>query len=73
METKIITCIQCEREFEFTPGEQKYFKDKGFDDPKRCSACRRNKSRENQEKTRSKDKKWQLHWNKYESKGERYS
>ena len=69
METKIISCIQCEREFEFPPAEQKYFKDKGFDDPKRCPTCRRNKTRAIQTKMRKKDEKWQRYWNKLNQEG----
>lgn len=71
MESKFITCVQCENEFEFTAGEQKYFRDKGFDDPKRCPVCRRHKSRANHDKTRKKDKKWEHQWNKFEFEREK--
>ena len=70
METKLITCIQCENEFEFTAVEQQYFQDKGFDDPKRCPACRRHKSRSDREKKRSKDKKWEYYWKAYDLLGD---
>ena len=35
-----IECVDCEELFKFTEGEQKYYKSKGFDFPKRCKACR---------------------------------
>jgi hypothetical protein len=31
---------QCEKEFVFTVGEQKFFTEKGFTPPKRCKPCR---------------------------------
>ena len=46
METKIIACIQCDEEFEFTKKEQEKVRQKGFDPPRRCPQCRKNKSRE---------------------------
>ena len=45
METKIITCVQCENEFEFSIVEQKNFRERGFDPPKRCPSCRKKKSK----------------------------
>lgn len=33
-------CVDCEKEFTFTEGEQNYFKDRGLAIPKRCEACR---------------------------------
>ncbi|MFC1811433.1 zinc-ribbon domain containing protein [Thermodesulfobacteriota bacterium] len=46
MESIIITCIQCDTEFEFTDKEQEKFQQRGFDPPLRCFSCRKNKSRE---------------------------
>jgi len=43
MENKIITCIQCEREFEFTVHDQLRYERMNFDEPRRCSDCRKNK------------------------------
>jgi len=37
---KIITCLDCGQDFDFTPEEQEFFNQKGFDDPKRCLRCR---------------------------------
>jgi hypothetical protein len=36
-------CIQCESEFMVTASEQERLQSKGFDIPKRCPACRKNK------------------------------
>lgn len=46
MKDKIITCIQCEKQFVFEISEQKRFMARGFDKPKRCQECRKKKSRE---------------------------
>jgi hypothetical protein len=35
-----LRCVQCGREFIFEAGEQAFFKEKGFQDPKRCPPCR---------------------------------
>jgi hypothetical protein len=45
MKDKIITCIQCESPFVFSVSEQKHFMAVGFGEPKRCPACRKNKSK----------------------------
>lgn len=37
---KKIVCKKCENEFIFTKGEQKFYKEKGFNDPVRCKSCR---------------------------------
>ncbi|PQP35278.1 cytochrome C551 [Desulfobacteraceae bacterium SEEP-SAG9] len=47
METKFITCVQCDAEFEFTVSEQRYYNERGFDVPKRCPVCRKHKSKLN--------------------------
>ena len=39
-EAKILTCQDCGKEFEFSAEEQKFFADKGFEEPKRCKDCR---------------------------------
>ena len=38
---KIIKCASCGKNFIFTVGEQKFFKEKGFPEPKICPACRK--------------------------------
>ena len=45
MENMVITCIQCEEDFEFTVEEQEKLKKRGFDAPLRCPQCRKHKSR----------------------------
>lgn len=37
---KILECADCGNEFIFTEGEQAFYKEKGFADPKRCKSCR---------------------------------
>lgn len=39
-ELKTITCIDCGKEFDFSPAEQKFYESRGFDMPKRCPECR---------------------------------
>jgi hypothetical protein len=45
MENMIILCIQCGAEFEFSIVDQLRYRKMNFDDPKRCPACRKRKSR----------------------------
>ncbi len=37
---KTLVCQDCGKDFEFSDEEQKFFADKGFEDPKRCQDCR---------------------------------
>ncbi len=37
-----IRCMCCGKTFIFSPGEQKWYKQRGFSPPKRCSGCREN-------------------------------
>lgn len=59
MENMVITCIQCEEDFELSVEEQEKLKKRGFDAPLRCPQCRKHKSRnlQNQESRKFKDKK----------------
>lgn len=34
-------CQDCDSAFYFTVGEQEFYKQKGFEAPKRCQKCRR--------------------------------
>ena len=36
-----LVCDDCRKKFVFDEGEQKFFKAKGFTDPKRCPSCRK--------------------------------
>ena len=40
MPDKTIKCVQCCAEFVFTAGEQKYYAEREFAQPKRCKTCR---------------------------------
>ena len=40
MQSKNITCKDCQNQFEFSAGEQKRFQELGFGDPIRCKDCR---------------------------------
>jgi len=40
MEDKTLTCAQCGAEFVFTAGEQEFYTEKGFTEPKKCKSCR---------------------------------
>ncbi|CCJ34401.1 zinc-ribbon domain-containing protein [Caloramator australicus] len=47
MADKSIICKDCGKEFIFTEGEQKFYKEKGFEnDPVRCPKCRKAKKQE---------------------------
>ena len=61
MENMVITCIQCEEDFEFTVEEQEKLNKRGFDPPLRCPQCRKHKYRNLQpgENRKSKSKKKQ--------------
>lgn len=37
---KTLKCEQCKEEFIFPCGEQKFFEEKGFAEPKKCPKCR---------------------------------
>ena len=43
LENKWLVCKDCKRKFVFTVEDQKYFGQKGWDDPIRCDYCRRQK------------------------------
>jgi predicted RNA-binding protein YlqC (UPF0109 family) len=43
MADESIKCAECGKDFLFSESEQEFFKEKGFQKPKRCSDCRRNK------------------------------
>jgi len=61
MENMVITCIQCEEDFEFTVEEQEKLNKRGFDAPLRCPQCRKHKFRnlQQEENRKSKSKKKQ--------------
>jgi len=40
MPDKTLVCVECGKEFTFTEGEQAFYQEKGFQEPKRCKECR---------------------------------
>lgn len=42
---KTITC-QCGNDFTFTVGEQRYYAERGYQEPKRCKPCREKRKAE---------------------------
>ena len=38
---RMLSCEDCNTSFVFDAGEQRFFKEKGFTDPKRCPRCRK--------------------------------
>lgn len=43
MTDKTLTCVQCQSAFIFSAGEQEFYEQKGFQEPKRCPDCRKQK------------------------------
>ena len=37
---KVLVCADCGQQFVFTASEQDFYAQRGFSEPKRCSACR---------------------------------
>ena len=46
MPDKTITCVECGAEFTFSEQEQEFYKQRDFQEPKRCKACRDRRKRE---------------------------
>jgi len=44
---KVLLCRDCKQFFPFSPHEQAFFIRKGFDDPIRCSDCKRRRKQKN--------------------------
>ena len=40
MEDKTLKCANCGEDFTFTAGEQEFYKEKGFSEPRKCKKCR---------------------------------
>lgn len=49
MDEKTIVCKDCKTEFVLTAGEQQFYQDNGFNEPKRCKDCRRARKIANKE------------------------
>lgn len=48
MPDKSIKCVECGVEFNFTEGEQAFYTERGFQEPRRCKDCRQ-KAKERRE------------------------
>lgn len=57
---RVLQCEDCHKSFVFDEGEQRFFKAKGFTDPKRCPACRQ-KVRSHIRKKFRRDRKGKRH------------
>lgn len=53
LEDKVLTCVDCARDFTWTAGEQQFYmsKDPPLNQPKRCGPCREAKRAEYADKT----------------------
>lgn len=43
---KMLTCVECGREFLFSADDQEFFATRGYLEPKRCRGCRANRRSE---------------------------
>jgi len=50
MPDKQLKCVACHKEFPFTEGEQRFFAERNYTEPKRCKPCRDAKKAEQQER-----------------------
>jgi hypothetical protein len=46
MPDKQLKCVQCHQEFPFTEGEQRFYAERQYTEPKRCKPCRDAKKEE---------------------------
>jgi Probable zinc-ribbon domain len=52
MADKTLVCRDCQEQFVFTEGEQKFYAEKGFEnEPQRCPPCRKNKKQQRYQST----------------------
>ena len=54
---KLLNCEDCGNQFVFDAGEQIFFKEKGFTEPKRCPTCRKKVRRRLRRRGKGGDKK----------------
>ena len=52
MSEQRLTCADCGREFTFSAEEQAFFREKGFNPPKRCKECRKAKKEQRGDRER---------------------
>lgn len=71
MRDKVLICIQCNNAFVFTVTEQEHFLSMGFDPPRRCPSCRKNKFKESEIRSRKNNKYKKKHFHmKYDENTE---
>ena len=46
MPDKTIKCVDCKQDFTFTEGEQDFYAEREYTDPKRCKDCREKRKAE---------------------------
>ena len=51
MSEQRLTCADCGREFPFSEREQEFYREKGYQTPKRCGDCRQAKRERDTPKT----------------------
>lgn len=61
MSTKKIAC-QCGKTFEFNDGEQKYYAERSYKDPKHCAECRAKKKKEKNAEREAKAEQTRPDW-----------
>lgn len=54
-----INCIDDDKEFTVTKEEQEWYKNKGFDLPKRCKDCRLKRKQNNGQQSKQQRSNWQ--------------
>ena len=52
LEDKELVCTDCGKKFVFNKGEQAYYLDRAYIEPKRCADCRKIKRKERKKKRR---------------------
>jgi len=50
MPDKELKCVDCGKPFPFTEGEQKFYAEKQYTEPKRCKPCREAKKAEREQR-----------------------
>lgn len=53
MTDKNITCAMCGQEFTFTVGEQEWYLEHNFSEPKYCKTCREERKKQRERKNES--------------------
>ena len=77
MEDQILDCVQCDESFLYTMAEQQKCLDMGFDPPKRCPHCRKNRSKfdmsEGHQRASGQKRRLKRSWDRWEAADENSS